>query len=180
MINLVVPPQGEVEDAWTTNLLLVATLLSSLVTLGRQLPLQNALVVVALTSFAGAGWAEFAEKALEFRGAHWQTGIFWGMVFLNARGAAQFFLRSRRSHRFHGWHLTALTGLIFTLAVGALCYWMLNRAAGFLFLSFFASAGLCVVLLPLLMNKRPVEPPVSWQPIVVLPLLLVWAFLPRI
>ena len=160
-------------------MLLVSVLLSSVATVGRQLPLQNVLVVVAVTSLAGAGWAEMAEKALEFRGANWQTGIFWGAIFLNARGVAQFILRFRRNDRFYGWEWTGVTGLIFTAAVGALCYWMLERAAWFLFASFFAAAGLSVLLLPLLVNKRPVEPPVSWQPIVVLPLVLLWALLPR-
>ncbi len=161
-------------------MLVVSVLLSSVATLGRQLPLQNVLVVVALTSLAGAAWAEIAEKTLEFRGAHWQTGILWGTLFLNARGVGQFILRSRRYDRFYGWLLTALTGLIFTSAVCVLSYWMLDRAALLLFLSFLAAAGFSVLLLPLLMNKRPAEPPVSWQPIVVLPLLLWWALLPRV
>ena len=161
-------------------MLVVSVLLSSVVTLGRQLPLQNVLVVVAVTSLAGAGWAEIAEKTLEFRGAHWQTGIFWGAIFLNARGLGQFVLRSRRYDRFYGWHLTALTGLIFATAIAACCYWMLDRAALLLCLSLVAATGFSVVLLPLLMNKRPVEPPVSWQPIAVLPLLVWWALLPRV
>jgi hypothetical protein len=167
-------------DDWMTNLLLVSALVTSLATLGRQLPLQNVVVTGVLLSIAAAGWAEFTESALDWRGTTWRTTAFWTAVLLNVRGASQFVLQGRRGTRFYGFEVIAASAWLFTCSVGLHRDILYRPIAVLVIASFFGAAGLFVLLLPLLMNKRPAEPPVSWQPIVVLPLLLLWAYLPRI
>jgi hypothetical protein len=170
----------EFEHGWMTNLFLASAVLTSLVTLGRQLPLQNVVVTGVLLSIGAAGWAEFTQTALDWRGTTWRTTAFWTAVLLNVRGAAQFLLEMRRRTRLYGWELTGASAYLFMCAVGFHSNILYRPIAVLLVVSFFGATGLFIVLLPLLINKRPVEPPVSWQPIVVLPLLLLWAFLPRI
>jgi hypothetical protein len=172
--------QSGFADDWTTKLFLGAAVLTSLVTMGRQLPLQNVVITGLLLSIAAAGWAEFTETSLDWRGTTWRTTAFWTAVFLNVRGVAQFFLQVRRGSRFYGWELTGASAWFFMCSV-AFLKGILCQPIGLLVpVSFFGAVTLFVLLLPLLMNKRPAEPPVSWQPIVVLPLLLWWALLPRV
>jgi hypothetical protein len=170
----------EFEPAWVTNLVLISGMLTSLVTLARQLPLQNVVMAGVLVSIAAAGWGELTETALDWRGTTWRTTAFWTTVLLNVRGVAQFFLQMRRGTRFYGWELIGGSAWLFTCSVGFQRDILYKPIAVLLPASFFGAVGLFVLLLPLLINKRPVEPPVSWQPIVVLPLLLLWAYLPRI
>ena len=172
--------KGGFEDDWMTNLFLVSALLTSLVTLARQLPLQNVVMAGVLVSIAAAGWGEFTQTALDWRGTSWRTTAFWTAVLLNVRGVAQFLLQVRRGTRFYGWELIGGSAWLFMCSVGFHRAILYRPIAILVLVSFFGAAGLFVLLLPLLINKRPVEPPVSWQPIVVLPLLLLWAFLPRI
>jgi hypothetical protein len=93
---------------------------------------------------------------------------------------AQLFLQRRRGSPFYGWELIGASALVFALAVGFLRSMVYKPIAISLLVSFFGTVALFVITLPLFMNKRPAEPPVSWQPIVVLPLLLLWAYLPRV
>jgi hypothetical protein len=172
--------KGGFEEDWMTNLVLISALLTSLITLGRQLPLQNVILIGVLLSVAGAGWGEFTQTALDRRGTTWRTTAFWTVVLLNVRGGAQFFLQWRRGSRFYGWELTGASAWLFTCSVVFHGDMLARPIAILVVTAFFGTATLFVISLPLFMNKRPAEPPVSWQPIVVLPLLLLWAYLPRI
>jgi hypothetical protein len=163
-----------------TKIVLISALLTSLITLGRQLPVQNVIAAGCLFGLAGAGWAEFTHTAIDDRGTTWQTTAFWTVILVNCRGAAQFCLQVRRASRFYGWELTGVSACAFTLAVifeRAILY---KLAPLVVLISFPGTAALMVLSLPLLMNKRPVEPPVSSQPIVVLLTLLAWAFLRQV
>jgi hypothetical protein len=168
---------------WMTTLVLVSALISSLVTLGRQQPLQNIIVAGVIFFIAGIGWVQFSDStdsALDWHRKNWRAVVLWTVVILNARGVAQFFLQRRRGSPFYGWELIGASALVFALAVGFLRSMVYKPIAISLLVSFFGTVALFVITLPLFMNKRPAEPPVSWQPIVVLPLLLLWAYLPRI
>jgi hypothetical protein len=168
---------------WMTSLVLVSALITSLVTLGRQLPLQNIIVIGIMFLVAGIGWVQFSDSTdspLDWHRKNWRAVVLWTGVILNARGVAQFFLQTCRKTPFYGWELIGGSAAIFTGAVGFLKAILYKPLPILLVVSFFGGATLFVVSLPLLMNKRPSEPPVSWQPIVVLPLLLLWAYLPRI
>jgi len=180
-VALVVPlVKGEFEAEWMTSLVLGSALLTSLITLGRQLPLQNVIVIGALLGVVAAGWAEFTETSPRWRGTTWRTTVFWTVVLLNARGVAQFLLQFRRRSRFYGWELMGASAWILMCSVGLHRDILYKPVWVLLLISFFGTAALFVISLPLFINKRPAEPPVSWQPIVVLPLLLLWEFLPRI
>jgi len=158
-----------------THLVLGAGLLTSLVTLGRQLPLENILVLAIWFPVAGGFWATFVRSTLDWDdGPGWPTAVFWGIVLLNARGIGQYVLRSRRQTAYYGWELTGVTAAIVTVVT------TLYTETIYLLVAPLAVAVLLVLSLPLMVNKRPAEPPVSWQPIAVLVLLLAWAILPRV
>jgi len=171
--------QRNFANDWMTNLLLSSALITSLVTLGRQLPLQNVVMIGGLLGVVAAGWAEFTDTSLDWRGIRWRTIVFWTVVLLNARGVAQSLLQFRRGTRFYGWELIGASAWILMCSVGLHRDILYKPVWILLLVSFFGTAALFVISLPLFINKRPAEPPVSWQPIVVLPLLLLWAFLPR-
>lgn len=169
-IDAQAPIRGALTPAWSYQLALVAALVTSLVTLGRQLPLQNVILVCAVFGLAAAIWAAFAGGSV-----NWKTTVAWTAILFNVRGAAQYLMRSRRGARHYGWEFAAACG-----AVAAISASILYKSALPALPALFMAAGLLIVTLPLFINKRPAEPPVSWQPIVVLPLLLLWAYLPRI
>jgi len=155
---------------------LATALVTSLVTLGRQLPLQNVVAVAVLFAVAAVTW-EVATSHVAFRWREplWRKAIFGSAVLITIRGIAQFLLRSRRDVRTYGWELVAISAAILGM-IAPILYNRFYVTA----LAMVACLVLLTVTLPLFINKRPVEPPVSWQPIVVLPLLLLWAYLPRI
>jgi hypothetical protein len=161
---------------WMVNLVLMSGLLTSFVTLGRQLPVQNVVIAAIMFSFAGALWACFAAMSLDGKGElNWRMTMLWTIILLNARAIGQFVLRSRRQARFYGWELMGVSAGVFTLAVAAL-----YKQALLIVVAPVAVAGLLFFTLPFMLSKRSAEPPVNSQPIVVLLLLLVWASLPRI
>jgi hypothetical protein len=154
---------------WTENVVLAIALLSSLVTLGRQQPPQNIvliLLVVGALVTLGLAWLQ--------REFHLSSTLFWTAIIINARGAAQFLARPCRGKKHYGWVLLGIAALL--VALGAIILYKKIWLAGIIGL---ASGVIFLVTLPLFMNKRPVEPPVSWQPIAVLAALLAWMFLPR-
>ena len=166
-----------------TTLVLISALIGSLVTLGRQQPLQNVIIIGVIFLLAGIGWVQFSDSTdspLDWHRRNWRAVVLWTVIILNARGAAQFLLQVRRRSPSYGWELISASALVFTWAVVFLQVILYKPIAILFPVSFFGTAALFVISLPLLINKRPVEPPVSWQPIVVLPLLLLWAYLPRI
>ncbi len=148
---------------------LVAALVTSLVTLGRQLPLQNVVLISGVFGLV-AVWAASAAGSL-----NWKTTFAWTAIFLNVRGAAQYLMRARRGAKHYGWEFAVAAGALAAFSVA-----IRSQSALPALLALFAGAGLLIATLPVFMNKRPAEPPVSWQPIVVLPLLLLWAYLPRV
>jgi hypothetical protein len=168
---------------WMTAFVLLSALITSLVTLGRQQPLQNIIVTGVIFLVAGVGWVQFSDgtdSPLDWHRRNWRAVVLWTVILLNARGVGQFLLQPRRRSRFYGWELIGVSALVFTWAVMLFRDVMYRPIAILLLVSFFGTAALLVISLPLFMNKRPVEPPASWQPIVVLLLLLLWAYLPRI
>jgi hypothetical protein len=161
---------------WMRSLVLLSGLLTSLVTLGRQLPLQNVVLVGILFSVAGALWAGFVGASLNWgHGPNWGTTVFWAVVLLNARAIGQFLLRSRRSTSHYGWELMGVAAGVFTVVVAAL-----YKQALLIVVAPLAAAVVLFCTLPIMLSKRAGEPPVSWQPIVVLTLLLAWGLLPRL
>jgi peptidoglycan/LPS O-acetylase OafA/YrhL len=161
--------RGILAPTWSYELAIIAALITSLVTLGRQLPLQNVVLISGVFGLV-ALWAASAAGPL-----NWRSTLAWIAILLNVRGAAQYLMRSRRCARHYGWEFAAASGAIAAVAVS-----ILYKSALPALTALFVTAGLLIATLPLFVNKRPVEPPVSWQPIVVLPLLLLWAYLPRI
>lgn len=161
---------------WMTNLVLWSGLLTSVVTLGRQLPLQNVVVVGIVFGLAAAIWAWFVGTSLDWSGGpNWRTTVFWTIVLLNARAIGQFLLRSRRGRSFYGLELMGVTGGVF-----ALCQAALYKDEIHFLVAPLAVAGLLFITLPLMLGKRTDEPRVSWQPIVVLTLSLPWGLLLRV
>lgn len=150
--------------SWSSPLAYVMAAVTTLVTVGRQLPIQNVLALAGLCAAVGAGWVAFASGPVT-----WQMTTVWMVIFLNIRGAAQFILHFRRSARYYGWELI---GVIAVLAAFATL--IVYGFSAVILITPFVAAGLFLAALPLTLNKRPVEPPVSWQPIVVLSLMLVW------
>ena len=152
-----------------SELFIIAGLLSTLATLGRQLPFQNVVLIALLLGSASTAVSYLLDAV------HWQFVVLWTTVLISSRGSAQFILRRKRGARYYGWGLFILAGIISGL-VSSILYNNTSTA----WLAAFTTPMLLLMSLPLLMNKRPAEPPVRWQPIVVLLLLLAWAFLPRV
>ena len=162
-----------------TNLVLWSGLLTSVVTLGRQLPLQNVVVVGIVFGLAAAVWAWFVGPAMNWNdGRSGRTTVFWTLfwtiVLLNARAIGQFLLRSRRGTAFYGLELMATAASVFAMAAA------LYTETLYALLAPAVAAVLLFITLPLMLSKRTDEPPVSWQPIVVVLLLLAWGRLPRL
>lgn len=159
---------------WMKNVVLVSALITSLVTLGRQLPLQNVVIVTVMFGVAAAGWTHLFGSMSDFLEPNWRTIAFLTALFVNLRGAALFLLRSRRTSRLYGWEVMGASAAGFTAVVALVYHSMLP-----VMVAPFAAVALLLLTLPVLMNKRPAEAPVSWQPIVIVPLLLAWACLSR-
>src|SRR5688572_7365707 len=107
---------------WVRSFVLITALIASLVTLGRQLPLQNVLAVALVFGIAGATWEAVTNHlAFLWWEPPWRAAVFWGVVLINGRSAAQFLLRSRRGARTYGWELIAVAALI-VAAIAATLY----------------------------------------------------------
>jgi hypothetical protein len=146
---------------------LVITLCSTLATFGRQLPIQN---VVIIAGFLGA--ASFAIALLMFRNldqVSWRIVVLWTTIVVNAWGAAQFLARRWRTGRYYGWAILAIA-----TTIAAVFAKMLYRGWGASGIVSLATIAVLLAGLPLFLNKRPIEPPVSWQPLVVLIALVAW------
>jgi hypothetical protein len=159
---------GDAPD-WMMNLVLWSGLLTSVVTLGRQLPLQNVVLAGIVFGLAAAIWVwDWSE------GPNWQRTVFWTIVLLNARAIGQFLLRFRRRTPFYGWELMGLSAFVFMLS--AALYTKVAR----MFVAPLFMSGLQFITLPLMLSKRTDEPPANWHPIVVQVLLLSWGLLPQV
>lgn len=163
-IALAFPYLGPARASLWTIILALLACLSSLVTLGRQLPFQNVVMIALLFAAASAAWTFLADSSYD-----WRSAVLWAAIFLNARGAAQFLMRRRREARLYGWGIFAITAVISGL-FAAILYSDWARILA-------APAATIIILLftfPLFMNKRPAEPPLNSQPLIVSIALLVW------
>jgi len=145
-------------------MLLIVALLSTLVTLGCQLPIQNVVFIALIVGCAAAVWTMAIERWFD-----WRITLLWTVIILNSRGAAQFLMRNYRDARFYGWAIFGI-GAVIPAAFAWLLYNQWPRIVS-------ASVMTLLVLLvtfPLFMNKRPVEPPVSLQPLFIAIALLAW------
>jgi hypothetical protein len=156
-----------------TPLFLVVALLSSLATLGRQLPFQNILLIALM--MGGASMIVTVLLSDRWNYVNWQLIVLWTTLMINAWGSAQFIMRRWRNARRYGWGVLFLAATIASIVCGILYNGVVPAG-----LAALMTAAILLIGLPLFINKRPVEPPVSWQPIVVLLLFLAWALLPRI
>lgn len=163
-VALASPYLGPVRATFWTEILAVLALLSSLATLGRQLPFQNVVAIALLVGIASAVWTVAVYFAF-----HWHITILWSAILLNARGAAQFIMRRWRNARFYGWG-------IFVTATTICAIFSNILYSNWLRVLDVALATIIILLIsfPLFMNKRPVEPPVNSQPLIVSIALLVW------
>jgi len=155
---------------WTTEFVIAAAVVSALVTLGREQPIQNVTMVACVFAAAACLWNFCVQIPLTRR----SVGV-WIAVLLLARGSARYLLRSARASQGYGWWVAVVAGLV---AAGFTTILYHGSGPGgrptALVIAISAVLSTIVVLtgsLPLLMNKRPVEPPVSWEPIVVTVLL---------
>ena len=147
-----------------TGVLVIVAVLSTLATLGRQLPLQNVVFIALIVGFAAAVWTMAIERWFD-----WRVALLWTVIILNSRGAAQFLMRRYREARFYGWAIFGI-GAVIPAAFAGILYNQWPQIVN-------ASVMTLLVLLitfPLFMNKRPIEPPVSPQPLFVTIALLVW------
>ena len=163
-IALASPYLGPDRAALWSEILAVLALLSSLATLGRQLPFQNVVAIALLVGIASAAWTFVIHSWLD-----WCLAVFWAAILLNARGAAQFVMRRWRNASFYGWAILLAAAAISAIFAGILYSNWTSTLAD-------ASATIVILLLgfPLFMNKRPVEPPVNSQPLIVSIALLAW------
>ena len=115
---------------WLQALLVVATAVTTLVSLSRQLPGQNVLLAaVIIAAIAGTVQAIGALSGIPF-GPYlytesagpkifnvlpWSVPVVWIIVLLNARGVARLILRPWRKSRLYGFRLIGVTAAL-TLA----------------------------------------------------------------
>ncbi len=164
LTGLAFPYLGPARASYWAAMLVTTALLSTLTTLGRQLPLQNVCLIAIVVGAASALWTTAIESWFD-----WRLATLWAAIILNARGTAQFLLRERRNARFYGWAVFGCAGAVSAAFAGILYnYWTRIVAAPFV------TILVLLVSFPLFMNKRPVEPPLSPQPLFVTAALLVW------
>jgi hypothetical protein len=152
---------------WPQALLLITAMVTTLVTLGRQLPLQNVVLITLVIGAASVLWTLVVQRSFDASSA-----ILWTIIVLNARGGAQWAMCPSRGSRYYGWGLLAIAGAVSALFGGLLYRRWTTTLSGAL-----ETVVVLFVCLPLFMNKRPAEPPVSLQPLIVLPALQAWLFL---
>jgi hypothetical protein len=155
---------GPERAAYWTGVLVNVALLSTLATLGRQLPIQNVIFIALIVGLAAAVWTVAVERWFD-----WRVALLWTVLILNSRGAAQFLMRPYRDARFYGWAIFGI-GAVIPAAFAGILYNQWPQIVS-------APAMTLLVLLitfPLFMNKRPVEPPVSLQPLFIAIALLAW------
>jgi hypothetical protein len=162
--GLAFPWLGPPRVSYWTAILVTVALPSTLTALGRQLPFQNVCCIALIVGAASALWTTIIESWFD-----WRMATLWTVIVLSARGSAQFLMRDRRNARFYGWGVFGIAGAIAGL-FGAILY---NDWVRIVMVPF-ATVLLLLVSLPLFVDKRPVQPPVSPQPLVVSIALLVW------
>jgi hypothetical protein len=162
--GLAFPYLGPARASYWTAILVTVALLSTLTALGRQLPFQNVCLIALIVGAASALWTTIIESCFDGGAA-----MLWTTIILNARGSAQFLMRDRRTVRFYGWAVFGYAAAVSTAFAGILYnQWTRIVAAPFV------TTVVLLISFPLFVNKRPVEPPVTPQPLFVTAALLVW------
>ncbi|HMJ64275.1 MAG TPA: hypothetical protein VK615_02900 [Candidatus Binatia bacterium] len=163
-VGLAFPYLGPERAIYWTGMLLMVALLSTLATLGRQLPFQNVVFIALIVGFAAAVWTMALERWFD-----WRVALLWTVIILNSRGAAQFLMRRYRNTRFYGWAIFGI-GAVIPAAFAGILYnqWPQIVSAPLMTLV------ILLITFPLFMNKRPIEPPVSPQPLFLTIALLAW------
>lgn len=151
---------------WTAVVFVMA-FLSAFVTLGRQLPLQNVVLVTVIFVLASTFVTTAAARSND-----WRLVVLWTTVLIDGWVSAQFVMRRADGRRFYGWGI-----LFLAIAIAAGFGGILYTNAMMAGLSAFTTMIILLAVFPLLMNKRPVKPPVGWEPIAMLAGLAAWIFL---
>jgi len=112
---------------WLDAFLVIATLLTTMVSLARQLPAQNVLLaaviiaaiagtVQSLGALSGIPFGPFfyteAAGPKIFNVLPWFVPLVWILVLLNARGVARLILRPWRKSRLYGFRLIGVTAAL--------------------------------------------------------------------
>ncbi len=135
LATLVVPLRLPGKPGWPEAVLVLATTLATMVSLTRQLPLQNVLLAATVIAFVGAGihalgaatqipfgpftYLEEAGPTI-FGTVAWPMPFLWVMAILNSRGVARLILRPWRKLRSYGFWLIGVTAaltLLFDVAL---------------------------------------------------------------
>jgi uncharacterized membrane protein len=123
------------KPGWPEALLVVTTLLATLASLARQLPVQNVLLAAAIIGGVGGvahgvgavtaipfgpyGYTDAAGPKF-FNTLAWAMPALWVIIVLNSRGVARLILRPWRKLRNYGFWLIGITaglGVLFDLAL---------------------------------------------------------------
>lgn len=160
--------------------LLTSSALATLLVLNQRLPLQNILslvTVIALVSGASMLAAVYFKTKLiapfllaRFPGAPvWTTPLLWVVALVNARGIAQLFLRPMRKTSIYGLWLIGVASFIAAgFNVAAQTDWKIFSV------QLAMAAIVFVATIPWFIDKRRVEQPAEFQPLVIIGLLLFW------
>jgi len=120
ILRVDLPPEGQ----WIEVLLLMATLLTTLVTLARRLPLQNVLtaglligglggILIAIGAASGVPFGPImygdalGEKV--FTLVPWPMPLLWVILIINGRGVARLIMRPWRRTNYYGFWVIGLT-----------------------------------------------------------------------
>ena len=150
--------------------------------LKRRLPAPNVAGAIAasaavawLCERALSGWGRALSDAAAL-GRAFFLALLWSVVLLNARGVAQFILRPWRSHRYYGFFLIELAGVLAALYMTVRA--ALEGGAGWLSLGvrLLVGWGVLALIAPLLISKRPVPEVVGQIPVWVWVGLCAWLF----
>ncbi len=125
-LRVELPPEGH----WLEGLLLVLATATSLVALGRRLPMQNVLMAATLIAVLSGGIATLgtlsgvpfgqlvygdALGTAIFGLVPWPIPLLWVVLIINGRGVARLILRPWRRANYYGFGVIGLTGLLIVL-----------------------------------------------------------------
>ncbi len=126
LLRVELPPEGR----WLEGLLLILGTATSLVALGRRLPLQNVLVAATLIAVLSTGIAALGTQsgmpfgqfvygdalgAPLFGVVPWSIPLLWVVLIINGRGVARLILRPWRRTNYYGFWVIGLTCLLAVL-----------------------------------------------------------------
>jgi len=164
------------DNNWPVNLTLVLALVSTLLSLCRELPFQNAIAACVISGVVGVVFQVIYAAATATRfdpTCLWLISINAILITINARGLARLFLQRLRHKPNYGVLLLLLT--TFLASAGAF-FWPSLEKLGFqvsmetrmpdvIFYTALLSFLSLVSATPFLINKRPYEQAPTWQPV---------------